>query len=159
MSRAYDPCTERYSKVYFNLPEVQAALHANVTALAYPWKTCRYILFWFYAKFSPLKTNMIWVTIFLFLCAAMLLETTGQTHRCQCFLFIENSLLPVLKYGCSGRDRIVAHTRSTDIFCSGLERNTLDLKARAMWRSIYSFLDLQQYFRILDIMDNYGLDI
>lgn len=40
MSRAYDPCTERYSKVYFNLPEVQAALHANVTALPYPWKTC-----------------------------------------------------------------------------------------------------------------------
>ena len=42
MSRAYDPCTERYSKVYFNLPEVQKALHANVTGLPYPWKTCRY---------------------------------------------------------------------------------------------------------------------
>lgn len=41
MSRAYDPCTERYSDVYFNLPEVQKAFHANVTKIAYPWKTCR----------------------------------------------------------------------------------------------------------------------
>ncbi|KAF4382234.1 hypothetical protein CsatB_009690 [Cannabis sativa] len=40
MSRAYDPCTERHSKVYFNIPEVQRALHANVTGLSYPWKTC-----------------------------------------------------------------------------------------------------------------------
>ncbi|MBA0872168.1 hypothetical protein Goshw_008369 [Gossypium schwendimanii] len=40
MSRAYDPCTERYSKVYFNRLEVQKALHANVTALSYPWQTC-----------------------------------------------------------------------------------------------------------------------
>ncbi|KAJ6311567.1 hypothetical protein OIU77_013343 [Salix suchowensis] len=40
MSRAYDPCTERYSKVYFNRPEVQKALHANVTGIPYPWETC-----------------------------------------------------------------------------------------------------------------------
>ncbi|GFY84563.1 serine carboxypeptidase-like 27 [Actinidia rufa] len=40
MSRAYDPCTERYSQAYFNLPEVQKAFHANVTGLSYPWKTC-----------------------------------------------------------------------------------------------------------------------
>ncbi|CAN8260069.1 unnamed protein product [Cochlearia groenlandica] len=40
MSRAYDPCTERYSKVYFNRVEVQKALHANVTRLPYPWKSC-----------------------------------------------------------------------------------------------------------------------
>lgn len=40
MSRAYDPCTERYSDVYFNLPEVQKAFHANVTGISYPWKTC-----------------------------------------------------------------------------------------------------------------------
>ncbi|KAK6929216.1 Peptidase S10, serine carboxypeptidase [Dillenia turbinata] len=40
MSRAYDPCTERYSNMYFNLPEVQKALHANVTGIPYPWKTC-----------------------------------------------------------------------------------------------------------------------
>lgn len=42
MSRAYDPCTERYSEVYFNHPEVQKALHANVTGISYPWRTCRY---------------------------------------------------------------------------------------------------------------------
>uniref|UniRef100_A0A1D1Y4Y2 Carboxypeptidase n=1 Tax=Anthurium amnicola TaxID=1678845 RepID=A0A1D1Y4Y2_9ARAE len=40
MSRAYDPCTERYSKVYYNRPEVQRALHANVTGISYPWDTC-----------------------------------------------------------------------------------------------------------------------
>ncbi|XP_004496292.1 serine carboxypeptidase-like 27 [Cicer arietinum] len=40
MSRAYDPCTERYSDLYFNRPEVQKALHANVTGISYPWKTC-----------------------------------------------------------------------------------------------------------------------
>nr|AFK43035.1 unknown [Medicago truncatula] len=40
MSRAYDPCTERHSDVYFNCPEVQKALHANVTGIPYIWKTC-----------------------------------------------------------------------------------------------------------------------
>ncbi|KAI4346355.1 hypothetical protein L6164_007257 [Bauhinia variegata] len=40
MSRAYDPCTERYSDLYFNHPEVQKALHANVTGISYPWETC-----------------------------------------------------------------------------------------------------------------------
>ncbi|KAF7090427.1 hypothetical protein CFC21_093179 [Triticum aestivum] len=40
LSRAYDPCTERYSNIYYNLPEVQAALHANTTGIKYPWKTC-----------------------------------------------------------------------------------------------------------------------
>lgn len=42
MSRAYDPCTERYSQMYFNLPEVQNAMHANVTRISYPWESCRY---------------------------------------------------------------------------------------------------------------------
>ncbi|OVA18111.1 Peptidase S10 [Macleaya cordata] len=37
---AYDPCTERYSKVYFNHPEVQKAFHANVTGIPYAWDTC-----------------------------------------------------------------------------------------------------------------------
>ncbi|KAK1312530.1 Serine carboxypeptidase-like 27 [Acorus calamus] len=40
MSRAYDPCTESYSEVYYNRPEVQKALHANVTGIRYPWTTC-----------------------------------------------------------------------------------------------------------------------
>lgn len=36
----YDPCTEKYSEIYFNLPEVQKALHANVTGIPYRWTTC-----------------------------------------------------------------------------------------------------------------------
>ncbi|GKV34115.1 hypothetical protein SLEP1_g42530 [Rubroshorea leprosula] len=32
MSRGYDPCTVRYSEEYFNLPQVQKALHANLDA-------------------------------------------------------------------------------------------------------------------------------
>ncbi|XP_071722248.1 serine carboxypeptidase-like 27 [Rutidosis leptorrhynchoides] len=54
MSRAYDPCTERYSNIYFNLPEVQKALHANVTAIPYPWKTCSDIVGDYWAD-SPLS--------------------------------------------------------------------------------------------------------
>lgn len=54
MSRAYDPCTERYSEVYFNIPEVQKALHANVTRLPYPWKTCSDIVGIYWAD-SPLS--------------------------------------------------------------------------------------------------------
>ncbi|KAH9326408.1 hypothetical protein KI387_006586 [Taxus chinensis] len=38
--KAYDPCTERYSELYFNQPEVQKALHANVTGIPYRWTTC-----------------------------------------------------------------------------------------------------------------------
>ncbi|KAJ0978228.1 hypothetical protein J5N97_013702 [Dioscorea zingiberensis] len=44
MSRAYDPCTDRYAKVYYNLPEVQKALHANVTGMKYAWDTCSNIV-------------------------------------------------------------------------------------------------------------------
>ncbi|KAL9260102.1 Serine carboxypeptidase-like 27-like protein [Drosera capensis] len=44
MSRAYDPCTERHSKTYFNRPEVQKALHANTTGISYPWDTCSNIV-------------------------------------------------------------------------------------------------------------------
>lgn len=40
ITRAYDPCTERHSKKYFNRPEVQKALHANVTGIPYAWDTC-----------------------------------------------------------------------------------------------------------------------
>ncbi|XVE68942.1 hypothetical protein DITRI_Ditri09bG0110500 [Diplodiscus trichospermus] len=54
MSRAYDPCTERYSEVYFNLPEVQKALHANVTSISYPWQTCSDIVGNYWAD-SPLS--------------------------------------------------------------------------------------------------------
>ncbi|KAF9590956.1 hypothetical protein IFM89_000501 [Coptis chinensis] len=44
MSIAYDPCTEKHSAVYFNLPEVQKALHANVTGIPYCWETCSDII-------------------------------------------------------------------------------------------------------------------
>ncbi|KAL6619191.1 hypothetical protein ACP70R_034330 [Stipagrostis hirtigluma subsp. patula] len=36
----YDPCTAWYSTAYYNRPEVQRALHANVTAINYTWTTC-----------------------------------------------------------------------------------------------------------------------
>ncbi|CAI0416318.1 unnamed protein product [Linum tenue] len=39
-SSGYDPCTETYAKAYFNRPDVQKALHANLTKLPYPYDTC-----------------------------------------------------------------------------------------------------------------------
>lgn len=54
MRGAYDPCTEKYSTEYFNLPEVQKALHANITKLSYPWKTCSDILGGYWGD-SPLS--------------------------------------------------------------------------------------------------------
>ncbi|MQM16685.1 hypothetical protein Taro_049645 [Colocasia esculenta] len=36
----FDPCTDYYVEAYLNLAEVQAALHANVTKLHYPWQGC-----------------------------------------------------------------------------------------------------------------------
>ncbi|WVZ15237.1 hypothetical protein V8G54_012803 [Vigna mungo] len=41
---AYDPCTSTYSEVYFNLPEVQKALHANLTGIPYSWTGCNDIV-------------------------------------------------------------------------------------------------------------------
>ncbi|XP_073110260.1 serine carboxypeptidase 1 isoform X2 [Elaeis guineensis] len=35
-----DPCAGSYTWSYLNLPEVQKALHANVTGLWYPWSRC-----------------------------------------------------------------------------------------------------------------------
>ncbi|KAG0517508.1 hypothetical protein BDA96_09G094900 [Sorghum bicolor] len=40
MRASYDTCTERHSTVYYNRPEVQRALHANVTGINYTWATC-----------------------------------------------------------------------------------------------------------------------
>ncbi|OVA09287.1 Peptidase S10 [Macleaya cordata] len=43
----YDPCVSSYSEVYFNRPDVQKALHANVTKIHYPWTHCSdNITFW-----------------------------------------------------------------------------------------------------------------
>ncbi|KAJ9691541.1 hypothetical protein PVL29_013654 [Vitis rotundifolia] len=43
----YDPCASDYTEVYLNRPDVQAALHANVTNIPYPWTHCsNNISFW-----------------------------------------------------------------------------------------------------------------
>ncbi|XP_052139477.1 serine carboxypeptidase II-1 [Oryza glaberrima] len=52
LPRGYDPCTEKYSTKYYNLPEVQKAFHANVTGIPYAWTTCSDDLF-YYWKDSP----------------------------------------------------------------------------------------------------------
>ncbi|KAK1323066.1 hypothetical protein QJS10_CPA02g01370 [Acorus calamus] len=36
----YDPCTEKHSTVYFNLPEVQKALHVDPSIAPSKWETC-----------------------------------------------------------------------------------------------------------------------
>ncbi|RWR90010.1 serine carboxypeptidase II-3-like protein [Cinnamomum micranthum f. kanehirae] len=38
----FDPCSDAYIQSYLNLPQVQKALHANVTGLPYPWTSCTY---------------------------------------------------------------------------------------------------------------------
>ncbi|XP_042510756.1 serine carboxypeptidase-like 40 [Macadamia integrifolia] len=36
----FDPCSDYYVHNYLNLPDVQEALHANVTKLSYDWEPC-----------------------------------------------------------------------------------------------------------------------
>ncbi|KAL3624051.1 Serine carboxypeptidase-like 25 [Castilleja foliolosa] len=37
----YDPCTEKYAEVYYNRPDVQRALHANISGrIPYKWTAC-----------------------------------------------------------------------------------------------------------------------
>ncbi|XXG60362.1 hypothetical protein AAC387_Pa04g2289 [Persea americana] len=36
----YDPCLQEYATAYFNGPDVQEALHANVTKISRPWSLC-----------------------------------------------------------------------------------------------------------------------
>ncbi|KAF0907341.1 hypothetical protein E2562_015840 [Oryza meyeriana var. granulata] len=38
---SFDPCTDYYVEAYLNNPDVQKALHANVTKLDHPWSACR----------------------------------------------------------------------------------------------------------------------
>ncbi|KAH0654705.1 hypothetical protein KY289_032383 [Solanum tuberosum] len=40
LRRSYDPCTEQHSKIYFNLPEVQNALHVHKRNSSFKWVTC-----------------------------------------------------------------------------------------------------------------------
>uniref|UniRef100_A0A7N0VKN4 Carboxypeptidase n=1 Tax=Kalanchoe fedtschenkoi TaxID=63787 RepID=A0A7N0VKN4_KALFE len=43
----YDPCAPKSTTAYFNWPDVQRALHANVTNIPYPWSHCsKKISFW-----------------------------------------------------------------------------------------------------------------
>ncbi|XP_049364516.1 serine carboxypeptidase-like 34 [Solanum verrucosum] len=53
----YDPCLSDYTETYMNRPDVQAALHANITKIPYPWTHCsNNISFWNDAPFSMLPT-------------------------------------------------------------------------------------------------------
>ncbi|KAI3786922.1 hypothetical protein L1987_41004 [Smallanthus sonchifolius] len=40
IGQSYDPCTEQHSKVYFNLAEVQNALHVYHSNISRTWETC-----------------------------------------------------------------------------------------------------------------------
>lgn len=40
IGQSYDPCTEQHSTIYFNLPEVQAALHVYHSNTSRRWETC-----------------------------------------------------------------------------------------------------------------------
>ncbi|KAM7477114.1 hypothetical protein LguiB_024357 [Lonicera macranthoides] len=40
IGQKYDPCTELHSTMYFNLPEVQKALHVHQTNAPLKWETC-----------------------------------------------------------------------------------------------------------------------
>ncbi|GMG98902.1 hypothetical protein Nepgr_000742 [Nepenthes gracilis] len=40
----YDPCASDYTEAYLNRPDVQAALHANVTKIPYAWTHCSDII-------------------------------------------------------------------------------------------------------------------
>ncbi|KAK9053523.1 hypothetical protein SSX86_024597 [Deinandra increscens subsp. villosa] len=40
IGQSYDPCTEQHSIVYFNLPEVQNALHVYHSNISRTWETC-----------------------------------------------------------------------------------------------------------------------
>ncbi|XP_057512678.1 serine carboxypeptidase-like 40 [Actinidia eriantha] len=41
---SFDPCTDNYVHAYLNRPEVQEALHANVTKLGYGWEPCSEVI-------------------------------------------------------------------------------------------------------------------
>jgi len=52
----YDPCIENYAEIYYNRPDVQAALHANTTHIPYSWTGCSLSIFnsWTDSAFSVL---------------------------------------------------------------------------------------------------------
>ncbi|KAL3520692.1 hypothetical protein ACH5RR_018841 [Cinchona calisaya] len=42
--RGNDQCIVKYTKMYMNNPDVQKALHANITGLPHPWMTCSEVI-------------------------------------------------------------------------------------------------------------------
>lgn len=54
----YDPCTESYAERYYNRPDVQEAMHANVTGIPYKWTACSDFLIktWVDSQTSMLPT-------------------------------------------------------------------------------------------------------
>ncbi|XP_073147303.1 serine carboxypeptidase-like 34 [Henckelia pumila] len=55
VSAGYDPCDSDYTEAYLNKPDVQKALHANVTKIPYAWTHCSdNITFWNDAPMSIL---------------------------------------------------------------------------------------------------------
>ncbi|KAJ4823284.1 hypothetical protein Tsubulata_038998, partial [Turnera subulata] len=42
--RGNDECVVKYTRIYMNRPEVQKALHANITLIPHPWVTCSSIV-------------------------------------------------------------------------------------------------------------------
>ncbi|XP_028960929.1 serine carboxypeptidase-like 40 isoform X2 [Malus domestica] len=42
----FDPCSEDYAYAYLNRPDVQQALHANVTKLSHDWEPCSDVITW-----------------------------------------------------------------------------------------------------------------
>ncbi|CAK9876890.1 unnamed protein product [Sphagnum jensenii] len=59
----YDPCTENYAEIYYNRPDVQKALHANISGIIpYNWTGCSNLLQnWTDSPFSmlPLYRELI----------------------------------------------------------------------------------------------------
>lgn len=55
-SLRYDPCAPAYAETYLNRPDVQEALHANLTKIPYPWTRCNQMQDWHGSPASVLPT-------------------------------------------------------------------------------------------------------
>jgi len=92
----YDPCTEKYAEKYYNRPEVQKAMHANVTGIPYKWTACRYILVplptLYFLQLKKKENTKEMILCFFFdlhdkICylAAMFLLKTGRILNLLCY--------------------------------------------------------------------------
>lgn len=59
MSMGVDVCMTYERRFYFNLPEVQKALHANRTNLPYPWSMCSGCVYLYETTLSSDQCHMI----------------------------------------------------------------------------------------------------